>query len=73
MRRLAEYRSKAPTEMRRRNVRDRGHRAYVQRIGKGTIHLVAGAQQSPVEFFGFAAHPPRLNRLGNQALDKRQG
>jgi hypothetical protein len=63
MGRLTEDHAKAAAEMGGRNVGYRCHSAHVQRPGIGPIHRVPGTQQPPVEFFSFAAHPPRLGEL----------
>lgn len=63
MGRLTEDRAKAAAEMGGRNVGHRRHSAHVERPGVGPVHCVTGTQQSPVQFFGLAAHTPRLGEL----------
>lgn len=60
MRRLAEHGAEAAAEIGRRDVGHRGYRAHIERLGEPAIHRVPGAQQAPIQIFGFAAHPPTL-------------
>lgn len=46
--------------MSRRDVRDGGHRTYVERLRVGAVHGVPGAKQAPVQVLDVAAHPPTV-------------
>ena len=58
--RLAEDRPEAPAEVGLRDVGDGGNGPNVQWLRVGAIHGVAGAEETPIEIFGFAGHHPTL-------------
>jgi hypothetical protein len=60
MRRLAEDGAEAPDEVSFRDMGDRSHGADIERLGVGTVHGIAGAQQATVEILGFPTHPQTL-------------
>ena len=45
-------------------VRHGGHGLDVERLGIGTVHGIAGAQQAPVQVLGFPAHAATLRHRG---------
>ena len=63
MRCLTEDRAEAPDEVRLRDVGDRGNGAHIERLGVGTIHRIAGAEESPIEVLDFATHSAPLRDL----------
>jgi hypothetical protein len=60
VRRLPEDGAETAAEVRLGEVGHRGHGADVERLGVGTVHGVAGAQQAPVQILDFPAHDARL-------------
>ena len=67
VRRLAEDRSEGADEVRLRDMGDRGDRLDVERLGVGTVHRVAGAEQAPVQVLDIPAHACNATRCGLRA------
>jgi hypothetical protein len=73
VRRLAEDVAEAAAEVRRRDVRDGGHRADVERLRIGAVHRIAGTKEAPIHVLGVAAHPVTLPRSGGIAQQDPRG
>jgi hypothetical protein len=67
---LPEDGPEGAAEVGRRDVGHLGHGLDIEWLGVGSIHRVAGAQEAPVQVFGFTAHG---ETLPDRAKDPRDG
>ena len=64
VRRLPEDDAECADEVRLGDIGHRGHGPDIERLGVGTVHGVACAQQTPVQILDFSAHGATLRRQG---------